>query len=156
MSTQQQAVGIYAIRTVSGQEINVALMLRTRIQEQKIPVYSIVVSDSVKGIVFLETNFPHIIDSLVYGIKHVRGKIKGKVKFDELINFIIPKPVIEELDIGDTVEIISGPYRGMKAKVVGLDKPSNKVRLELLESPYPLVITLKADALRLVSKESKK
>lgn len=150
--SQRPVSFIYAVRTVSGQEMNVALIMRARAEGQKLPIRSIVVIENIRGVVFVETTYPYYVDRLIYGIKHVRGRVPGKVNITELEHLLIPKPVIEELSIGDEVEVISGPFRGVRGRVTHIDKASGTIRIELLDASYPLPLTLKADFVKPVRK----
>ncbi len=146
---------LYAVRTTAGQEANVALLIERRAIAQKLPVKAIVAPDAVKGYVFVEAPGPHVVDLAVTGLKHVKGYVTGKIEFADVEKFISPKPVIEELSLGDKVEIVSGPFRGMKAKVVRIDKARSEVTLELLEKiSYPLPITVNAEYVKVISKAS--
>ncbi|MCW3976963.1 MAG: transcription elongation factor Spt5, partial [Candidatus Bathyarchaeota archaeon] len=69
--------------------------------------------------------------------------------------YIVMKPVIEELDEEDLVEIVGGPFKGMKAKITRIDKAKEEVILELLEATFTLPITVHADYVRLIQKAKK-
>ena len=56
------------------------------------------------------------------------------------------------LEEGDIVEIIGGPFRGMKAKILRVEVAKNEVILNILESAYPLQITVPGDYVKLVRK----
>jgi len=138
-----------------GQEVNVALLVENRIRSRNIPVKAIVVIDEVRGFIMVEAMSPHHVDLAVTGIKHVKGKVRGKVNPMELERLLMPKPVIEGLDIGDIIEVVSGPLKGMRAKVIRLDRARQEVTVELLEVPYPLPITINADYVKLIEKVQK-
>ena len=146
---------LYAVRTTAGQELNVALLIERRSSTHSIPVKSIVAPDDVKGYVFVEAAGPHVVDLAVSGLKHVKGYVSGKVEFEDVRKLIQPKSVIEELNLGDIVEIVSGPFRGLKAKVTRIEKHKSEVTLEPLEVTYTLPITIHAAYLRIVSKAAK-
>jgi len=78
--------------------------------------------------------------------------VSGIVSFSEIERHIVVKSVIEELDNDDVVEIISGPFKGMQAKITRLDKTKGEVTLELLEATFTLPITVHADYVKLVKK----
>jgi len=63
--------------------------------------------------------------------------------------------VIEELNIDDLVEVVGGPFKGMRAKITRIDKTKAEVTLELLEATFTLPITVHADYVRLVEKAKK-
>jgi len=74
------------------------------------------------------------------------------VSFAEVEKYIVIKSVVEELNVDDVVEIVSGPFKGMKAKITRIDKTKSEVTLELLEATFTLPITVHADYVRLVEK----
>jgi len=57
--------------------------------------------------------------------------------------------------VDDQVEVVSGPFKGMKAKITRVDKTKEEVTLELLEATFTLPITVHADYVRLVEKAKK-
>jgi transcriptional antiterminator NusG len=77
------------------------------------------------------------------------------VSFSEVEKYNVVKPVIEELDVDDVVEIISGPFKSMRAKITRIDKTKSEVILELLEATFTLPITVHADYVKVVEKAKK-
>ncbi|UCB61514.1 MAG: transcription elongation factor Spt5 [Candidatus Bathyarchaeota archaeon] len=143
---------MFAVRTTAGQEKNVANLIAVRVGSSKLEVKSILVPEMLKGYVFVEAEGPHSVEEAIAGIKHVRSRVPGIVSFSEVERYIVVKPVIEELDIDDTVEIVSGPFKGMRAKITRIDKTKNEVILELLEATFTLPITVHADYVKVVEK----
>ena len=146
---------VFAIRTTAGQEKNVANLIAIRIESAKLPVKAVLVPEMLKGYVFVEAEGPHFVEEAIAGIKHVRSRVPGIVSFSEVERYIVVKPVIEELDVGDVVEIISGPFKGMKAKITRIEKTKSEVILELLEATFTLPITVHADYVKVVEKAKK-
>ncbi|MGQ9759733.1 MAG: transcription elongation factor Spt5 [Candidatus Methanomethylicaceae archaeon] len=151
-STQSTPSRIFAIRTTAGQERNVSLLIERRCLAKGIPVKAIVSPPDVSGYVFLEASGPNIINLAIEEIKHVKGWVAGKVDFEDIMKFIMPKPIVEVIEVDDKVEIISGPFKGMQAKVTRVDKSKAEVTLELLEAPYTLPITIHAEQVKVVSR----
>lgn len=149
------SAAIFAVRTTAGQERNVANFIASKAETSKLPIKAIFVPETMKGYVFIEADGPHFIDEAIAGIKHVRSRVPGIVNFSEIERYIIVKPVIEELDVEDTVEIVGGPFKGMKAKITRIDKTKEEVTLELLEATFTLPITVHADYVRLAEKAKK-
>jgi transcription termination/antitermination protein NusG len=81
--------------------------------------------------------------------------VPGVVTFPEVERYIVVKPVIEELDEDDLVEVVGGPFKGMRAKITRVDKAKEDVTLELLEATFTLPITVHADYVKLVEKSQK-
>jgi transcriptional antiterminator NusG len=146
---------IFAVRTTAGQEKNVANLIAARVETDKLPIKAILVPETLKGYVFIEADGPHFVEEAIAGIKHARSRVPGVVDFSEVERYIVVKPVIEELNINDLVEIIGGPFKGMKAKITRIDRTKEEVTLELLEATFTLPITVHADYVKLAEKAKK-
>ncbi len=155
MSEKPPLTSIFAVRTTAGQERNVANLIALRIENNKLPVKAVLVPEMLRGYVFVEAEGPHFVEDAIAGIKHVRSRVPGIVSFSEVEKYIVVKPVIEELDVEDVVEIISGPFKGMQAKITRIDKTKSEVILELLEATFTLPITVHADYVKVVEKAKK-
>lgn len=151
--SQQKKMGIYAVRTTGGQERTVADLVSSRVALKKLPVSSIFVPEVVKGYIFIEAVGPHYVDEAIAGVKHARARTKGVIGIAAVEKFIVTKPVIEDINVGDLVEIVGGPFRGLKAKITYVDKVKEEVTLELLEEGFAtLPITVHADYVKLVQR----
>ncbi|MBS7607681.1 MAG: transcription elongation factor Spt5 [Candidatus Bathyarchaeia archaeon] len=143
---------IFAVRITTGQEKNVAKLVAARIELNKIPIKAILVPDTLRGYIFMEAEGPHFVEQAIMGIKHVKSKVPDFVNFSEIEKYIVRKPVIEELNENDIVEVTGGPFKGMRAKITRIDKAKEEVTLELLEATFTLPITVHADYVKLVEK----
>lgn len=152
MSEKTGSTSIFAVRTTAGQEKNVANMISIRVETKKLPIKAILVPETVKGYIFIEAPGPHFVEEVISGIKHVKSRVPGMVDFSEILGYIVIKPVIEELGEDDLIEIIGGPFKGMRAKITRVDRAKGDVTLELLEATFTLPITVHADYVKLVEK----
>jgi len=143
---------IFAVKTTTGQEKNVAKLVASRIEMNNIPIKAILVPETLKGYVFIEAEGPHFVEEAVAGIRHVRSRVPGVVSFSEIERYIVRKPIIEELNENDLVEVTGGPFKGMRAKITRIDKTKAEVTLELLEATFTLPITVHSDYVKLVEK----
>ena len=149
---EKLATKIFAVRTTTGQEKNVAKLVASKIDMKKIPIKAILVPETLKGYVFIEANGPHFVEEAITGIKHVRSRVPGIVSFSEIERYIVRKPIIEELSENDIVEVIGGPFKGMRAKITRVERAKEEVILELLEATFTLPITVHSDYVKLVEK----
>ncbi len=149
---EKPATKIFAVRTTTGQERNVAKLVSAKIKMKKIPIKAILVPETLRGYVFIETPSPHFVEEAIAGIKHVRSRVPGLVNFSEVERYIIKVPIIEELSENDIVEVTGGPFKGMRAKITRIDKVKEEVTLELLEATFTLPITVHSDYVKLVEK----
>jgi transcriptional antiterminator NusG len=143
---------IFVVKTTTGQERNVARLVAAKVEMTHVPIKAILVPDTLKGYVFMEADGPHFIEEAIAGVRHVRSRIPGLVSFKEIERYIIRKPVIEDLNEDDVVEITGGPFKGMRAKITRIDKSKADVTLELLEATFTLPITVHSDYVKLVEK----
>lgn len=144
----------FTISISVGQEINVARIMAGRIEANNIPIKAILVPENLKGYIIIEADSPHFIDRAAVNIRHVKSRVPGTLSFQEVKKYVIVKSIIDELDINDIVEVVSGPFKGMRARVANIDKNKEEVTIELLEASFPLPVTVHADYVRLVSKKS--
>lgn len=143
---------IFAVRTTTGQERNVAKLVAARIEMNKIPVKAILVPDTLRGYIFMEAEGPHFVERAIAGIKHVRSRVPDFVSFSEIEKYVVRKPIIEELHENDIVEVTDGPFKGMRAKITRIDRTKEEVTLELLEATFTLPITVHSDYVKLVER----
>jgi len=149
---EELATKIFAVRTTTGQERNVAKLVASKIEMNNIPIKAILVPETLRGYIFIEANGPHFVEEAITGIKHVRSRVPGIVSFSEIERYIVRKPIIEELSENDIVEVIGGPFKGMRAKITRIDRSKEEVILELLEATFTLPITVHSDYVKLVEK----
>ena len=152
MSENEHPTMIFAVRTTVGQERNVSNLIAGRAEANDIPIKAILVPEALKGYIFIEADGPHIVEKAISGIRHVRSRVPGIVSFSEIEKYVVVKPVIEELDISDLVEVTGGPFKGMRAKITGIDRAKEEVTIELLEATFTLPITVHADYVKVVKK----
>ena len=149
---------VFAVRTTTGRESQVIDKVAARVKQKGSPVYAILKPRDVKGYFFVEADNVDELNKSIYGIQHVKGVV-GAVKPHEIDHFLIPSTQ-EQITIkdGDVVEIVSGPFKGERAKVKRVTKVKEEVVVELLEAAVPIPITVKLDSVRLVrdDKEDKK
>jgi len=148
----EPATKIFAVKTTTGQEKNVARLVAAKVEMTKLPIRAILVPEVLKGYVFMEAEGPHFVEEAITGIRHVRSRIPGIVNFPEIERYIIKKPILEELSEEDIVEVTGGPFKGMRAKITRIDKTKAEVTLELLEATFTLPITVHSDYVKLVEK----
>ncbi|MEM1660584.1 MAG: transcription elongation factor Spt5 [Candidatus Bathyarchaeia archaeon] len=152
MKLEKKPTKIFAVRVTTGQERNVARLLAARIEMHNIPIKAILVPEALKGYIFMEAEGPHMVEQAIAGVRHIRSRVPDFVNFSEIEKYIVRKPVIEELSENDIVEIIGGPFKGMRAKITRVDRDKEEVTLELLEATFIMPITVHSDYVKLVEK----
>jgi transcriptional antiterminator NusG len=139
----------FVVRVSGGQESLIASTLYSRLSSKKIEgIYSILFLDNFKGYVIVEALDSNIAYEALHGIRHIRGQIRGELPYKDLEGYLIKKPVVTELVIDDTVEIIAGPFKSMKAKITRVDYEKQEATVVLLDSPYQIPVTVDANYLK--------
>jgi len=115
-------------------------------------VKAILVPETLRGYVFIETTEFRDVEIAISGVPHVRGRVGGKVSMEEIDKFLAPPPAAEGISEGDVVEIISGPFKGERAKVARVDTGKEELILELLDSPYTIPVRVHADFAKIVER----
>lgn len=144
---------LFAVRTTAGREKQVADKMIAIVEKNKAPVYSILAPVEVKGYLFIEAKTKGDVQQAVYGVPHIKGVVEGSINLTEIEHFLSAKPVQIKLDKNDIVEIISGPFKAEKAKVVRVNKVKEEVVVELLEAAVAIPLTVKIDNVRLIRRE---
>jgi|SRR5579884_2056231 transcriptional antiterminator NusG len=150
-STSVSDSRFFAIRTTGGQERVVATQLQTRVNAKKIGIRSIIVLDSFKGYIIVEAPDSNVAYEALSGIRHVRGQIRGDLPFKDIEGYLVKKPVVSDLNIDDTVEVIAGPFKSMKAKITRVDYEKQEATVVLLDSPYQIPVTVDANYLKKIA-----
>jgi transcriptional antiterminator NusG len=146
--SQESDSKFFAIRTTGGQEHIVVNLAQNRINSKKIPVRSILLLDSFKGYIIIEAPNSNIAYDALIGVRHVKGQIRGELPYKDIENYLVKRPVVSELNIDDTVEVIAGPFKSMKAKITRVDYEKQEATVLLLDSPYQIPVTVDANYLK--------
>ena len=141
----------FAIRTTGGQERVVANLLQTRANTKKLQIRSVIVLDGFKGYIIVEAPDSNAAYEALAGIRHVRGQIRGDLPFKDIEGYLVKKPIVSELSTNDTVEVIAGPFKAMKAKITRVDYEKQEATVVLLDSPYQIPVTVDANYLKRVA-----
>ena len=152
MSEQERSSPIFPVKTTGGQEKTVATFVAKRAVQKSKPIYAVLALDTWKGYVLFESATSQAVDESIQGFKHVRSKIPGMMQYQDIEKFLVTKSMVAELNEGDTVEIVSGPFKSMRARITRLEKEKQEVTVILLDTVYQMPISLDAAYLKLVER----
>ena len=146
---------IFTVRTTVGQESLVVDILSNKIKKEELNIYSISVIPGLKGYILIEGDNEVTIRRALYNTSHVKGKgiVGGEVKVDELSGLLEAKPLMKSIKDGMKVEIIAGPFKGEKAKVMRVNDTKEEVTVELLEAAVKIPVTIHAEHIRIINEE---
>ncbi len=146
---------LFAIRTTVGQEKTSLRIIEAKASAEESAVYSIMVSDALKGYILAESSEIENVEKICRGVPHVRGVLDGVVDLTEIEHLLVPRAATLDMKAGDIVELISDPFKGEKAKVVRVDEHKEEATLELLEASVPIPVTVPGSSLRIIEKEER-
>ncbi len=160
---------IYVVKVTANQERVVAEMIcreamarrKEDLMEGK-EVYSILYTTGLKGYILVEADSPGTVEDLARGISKTKGLLKkkgdlssaGTISIEELENTLMPTPVVKEVNKGDLVELIAGPFKGEKARVARIDQDKNEITVELIEAAVPIPVIVRGEDIKILKKES--
>ena len=145
---------IYTVKTVVGRENVVLDAIASKVRSENLGVQALVHPEEIKGYLFIEGNVDDV-ERAVKGVPHSRGLIKKPVELSQIERFLQPRKVEVDLNVGDIIEIIGGPFKGERGKVTRCDKVKREITVEPTESPTPIPITISVEFVKILQKKSK-
>lgn len=169
---------ILVLKTQVGQERRVIEMLGNKARRFKIPIMSLLAPQELRGYIFIETTDPLAVQKGIRGVSYARSLVtqdveildeqgnfikdrRGKIMterkpvdspFSEIAHFLTPVSAVAKIGMADIVELVSGPFRGEKAKVTKVDDAREEITVELIDSMVPIPITVKGEHVRVLEK----
>jgi transcription termination/antitermination protein NusG len=144
---------IFTVRTTVGQERVIIDMLYYKIQQDGLSVYSLVEMADLKGYILIETDSKKTAELLIHNIPHIKGGqiVEGKINIKEITGILESRPLMSSIKQGQTVEIILGPFKGARAKVMRVNVSKEEVVIELFDSTVKIPITIKAENIKILN-----
>jgi transcriptional antiterminator NusG len=124
-------------------------LLENKIKMKKINVQSVLLVDNLKGYVVIEALDANDAFNAIQGIRHIRGQLRGELEFKDIEGYLVKKSTVSELAVDSVVEIIGGPFKGMKATITRVDHEKEEATVILLDASYQLPVTVDANYLKL-------
>jgi transcriptional antiterminator NusG len=155
--SQTVAARIFAVKTTGGQEKTVAKFVGDRLEQRKREgkepqVYSILVLEAQKSYVFFEAPNAQAVSDAISGFKHVKGMVPGYIQFADIEKFLVTKSLISDVGVGDVIEIVAGPFKGMRAKINRVEPQRSEITVMLLDAPYQLPVTVDVGFIKIISR----
>jgi transcription termination/antitermination protein NusG len=154
MSDETITSTIFALRTTANREDQVMDFVTSNAQKKKLEVFAIVRPHGMRGYIFVEAATKQDAEQAAFNVPYARGILPKPVEYKEIEHML--EQVKKEVNIqkNDIVEVISGPFKREKAKIVRIDKTKEEVVVELLGAAVPIPITVKLDAVKVIRRET--
>jgi transcriptional antiterminator NusG len=156
MQAETPTASVFAVKTTANQERSVANLIAMVARKENYDIRSILVPEELKGYVLVESPMHEIVEHTIQNIPHAKAVVKGASSIAEVQHFLAPKPVVTGISEGDIVELISGPFKGERARVKRVDTTKEEITVELSEAMVPIPVTVRGDIVRVLSKEETK
>ncbi len=140
---------IFAVRTTLGRENIVLKSISIRMKKNPdLAVLSAFHPGDLRGYIFVEGEYDDIVEVL-RDIQHVKGLVPKPVEWKEIEGFMISEKQEVKIAEGDVVEVVAGPFKGEKAKVIRVDENKKEVIVEPLDAVIPISVTIPLASVRL-------
>ena len=145
---------IFAIRTSANREDQVVDFFISKLEKDtKQNVYAIIRPHGMRGYVFAETLSKDALEIALQGVPYARGVLPHEIPYPEIEHMLEQVKVEMNIQKGDIVEVISGPFKRENAKVMRINKQKEEIVVELLEAAVPIPITVSMDAVKVIRRE---
>ena len=64
--------------------------------------------------------------------------------------YLEPKAVTSGIEVGCIVEIITGAFKGEKARILNVSETKEEVSMELYDQPIPMTVNMRGDHVRVI------
>ncbi|MCE8422718.1 MAG: transcription elongation factor Spt5 [Candidatus Methanoperedens sp.] len=144
---------IYVVKTTVNQERAVANLMEKVARKEQFDIRAILAPDELKGYILVEAAGPEIVEQVIQTLPHARTMVKGQSSFTEIEHFLTPKLTVTGITEGSIVELVSGPFKGEKARVKRIDEAHEEITVELFEAMVPIPVTVRGDNVRILKRE---
>ena len=128
-------------------------MMSKRVKSDPAGIYSIVHFEDLRGYMIVEA--ADALSARAAGLKipHIKGVLDKPAALSELDSLLsAAKPVSAQVAKNDIVELISGPVKGERAKVIRIDENKDELTVELTEVAVPIPVTIKANTIKIFAR----
>ena len=139
----------FMVSVTSGQEEHIARMVEIKVKNSggDIRIKSVFKPPHMKGVLVVEAAAYVDVVKAFENIKYFKKILPGVLSDSDLETLLEIGKEEEVIEVGDLVEVTSGPFRGMVAKVINIrgEKDRKEAVIQLQDasiSPIPIIISL--------------
>lgn len=148
-----EEVRIFVLKTTANQERAVANLLEKAAARGGHDIRSILIPEELKGYALVETPHREFLEQAMAGLHHARSLVRGETLVKDIAHFLVPKAMVTGITEGAIVEVVSGPFKGEKARIKRIDSAREEITVELFDALVPIPVTLRGDHVRVLTKE---
>lgn len=144
---------IMILKTQMDQEKSVADSLYSKAQLGEKDIFAILSPANLRGYLFVEGMNTERLREKTRDIRKARSFVDGETSLEEIDHYLTPLSTVVGIVEGDLVELVSGPFKGERARVQQIDQGKEEITVELIEAMVPIPVTVKGDSVRVIEKE---
>ncbi len=145
---------IFALRTTANREDQVLDFITNNVNKKGMLVFSIIRPHGMRGYIFIEAASRSDAEQSCFNVPYARGILQSELQYKEIEHMLEQVKLVINIEKGDIIELISGPFKREKAKITRIDKTKEEVVVELLEAAVPIPITVKLDAIKVIRRDT--
>ncbi len=164
---------LYIVKTAIGSEQRVVEEMRARLSgtgtlhNVRGEIFSILHPHQMRGYIFVESSAQHHVEKLIgrtggrdrknrgaiitTPLKNAKG-VLGMSPYEDVSAYLEPKAATSGIEIGCIVEIVSGAFKGEKARVISVTESKEEVSMELYEADIPMTLNMRGDHVRVIDR----
>jgi transcriptional antiterminator NusG len=165
---------LYIVKTAIGSEQRVANEMYARLHGSgsltslQSEIMSILHPTGMRGYLFIESSALHHVEKLIgrsggrdpaarrglnqTPLKNAKTVLPGAAPLVDILPYLEPKAVTSGIEVGCIVEIVTGAFKGEKARVLSVAESKEEVSMELYEQPIPMTLNMRGDHVRVVER----
>ena len=165
---------LYIVKTAIGSEQRVANEMYARLHGSgsltslQGEIMSVLHPTGMRGYLFVESSALHHVEKLIgrsggrdpaarrglnqTPLKNAKTVLPGAAPLGDILPYLVPKAVTSGIEVGCIVEIITGAFKGEKARVLSVAESKEEVSMELYEQPIPMTLNMRGDHVRVVER----
>ncbi|MBL6744183.1 MAG: transcription elongation factor Spt5 [Candidatus Poseidonia sp.] len=165
---------LYIIKTAINSEQRVADEMYSRLHGSgsmvslQNEIMSILHPPAMRGYVFVESSAQHHVEKLIgrsggrdpsarrginqSPLKNAKTVLPGEAPLQDILPYLEPKAVTSGIEVGCIVEVITGAFKGEKARITSVSESKEEVSMELYEQIIPMTLNMRGDHVRVIER----
>ena len=165
---------LYIVKTAISSEQRVAEEMHARLSgsgslsDVQDEIFSVLHPNGMRGYLFVESSAQHHVEKLIgrsggrdpaarrglnqTPLKNAKTVLPGEAPLADILPYLEPKAVTSGIEVGCIVEIVTGAFKGEKARVLSVAESKEEVSMELYEQPIPMTLNMRGDHVRVVER----
>ena len=154
ISENENSNEFYIVKVILGKEEKFVFLFNEILKKKENHgISGVLTSFDVKGYIFVETESITKLKDCLRGLPNFRGIIKKPISFEDIEKYFTRQIIEIDVNEGDLVKVMSGPFKGDTAKVVRVISGKNQIIIESLNTQISIPLTIESSEIRVIEKK---